>query len=123
MMKLLGSPRGFPELPPLWDGHPVKWGSWEKHITTSLQFSIAGAGDCDSCGLSSSLWDATGWWADLKLGGEWERRGMRNFHATRCGWCGNTTVYTFHDDQSWKLDETDYGASGSYDVEEQQRLF
>ncbi|MGW9020671.1 hypothetical protein ACWGOE_04205 [Leucobacter chromiiresistens] len=57
------------------------------------------------------------------FGNEWERRGMRNFRATRCGWCGHTTVFTMHDEQSWELDETDYGEAGSYDLVEANQLF
>lgn len=118
MLRLLGSPRNFPELPELWDGEPVRWEAWEERIhVTHLDNS------CDGCGLASSLWQATGFFEKSSTGSEWKRRGMRNFHAVRCGWCGHTTVYTMHDEQSWTLDETDYGPAGSYDEVDANTLF
>ncbi len=111
-LQLLGSPTSHPPLPTLWDGDPIQWEPWTKRITvTHIDRS------CDGCGLDSSLWQATGFYTRSKLGGqwsEWKRRGMRNFHATRCGWCGYTDVYTMHDQQSWILDDSDYGPDGSH---------
>lgn len=124
MLRPLANPRNFPDLPRRWDGREIRWGAWEKRIRTSLDFTFSS--DCEGCGSATSLWQATGWWMlhhRLALGNEWERRGMRNFHATRCGWCGHTTVFTMRDEQSWELDETDYGAAGSYDQVEANRLF
>lgn len=123
MLRLLGSPRNFPDLPALWDVVPVGWEAWEKRVPTSLDFHLKGVGQCEGCKLGSSLWQATGFWQRTTMRGEWGKRGMRNFHATRCGWCGHTTVYTAHDDQAWTLDDTDYGPHGSHDIDEQHRLF
>ena len=96
----------------------IGWEAWTKQVrVTHIDSS------CDGCGLNSSLWAATGWYMRSSMGSEWKRRGMRNFHATRCGWCGHTTVYTMHDRQAWELDPTDYGEHGSHHLEEQQRLF
>lgn len=118
MLRLLGSPKNFPELPRKWDGESVSWEPWKKQLPVTHVDNA-----CDRCGLASSQWQAAGTFVRTTMGGQWKRKGMRNFHATRCGWCGHTTVYTMHDNQSWELDETDYGQHGSYDVEEQQRLF
>lgn len=118
MLKLLGSPRNYPDLPKLWDGEPITWEAWEKKLpVTHIDPS------CDACGLATSQWQATGFYVRSSTGSQWRRKGMRNFHATRCGWCGHTTVYTMHDSQSWELDETDYGEHGSYDKDETETLF
>lgn len=117
-LRLLGDPRAYPNLPPKWDGEPIAWERWEKRITVShLELS------CEGCGLDSSLWHSTGWYVRSSMGSEWKRRGMRNFHATRCGWCGHTTVYTMHDGQAWTLDESDYSPDGSYELETLETLF
>ncbi len=124
MLRVLASPRNFPDLPSKWDGSEIAWGAWEKRLRTSLDFIISPA--CEGCRSTTSLWEATGWWMRhhrIDLGCEWERRGMRNFHATRCGWCGRTTVFTMHDGQAWDLDETDYGPAGSLDPADAHTLF
>lgn len=120
-LKLLGTPRGFPALPVAWDGIPVRWEAWEERIRTSLEL-CNGATECEGCGLGSSLWTSTGLWR--------RREGLRirgpelaELHATRCGWCGHTTVYTMHDGKVWTLDESDYTEHGSFDCEEARRLF
>ena len=123
MLRPGASPRNFPDLPRRWDGREIKWGGWGKRLRTSLDFTSSPA--CEGCSSATSLRQATGWWMghhNGPFGNEWERRGMRNFHATRCGWCGHTTVFTMHDEQSWDLDETDYGEAGSYDLVQANRL-
>lgn len=122
MLRLLGSPRNFPPLPLAWDGVPIVWEQWSKRIVSSLDFAL-GPPSCTGCDLHSSLWSATGWWARSAMGSQWQRRGMRNFHAERCGWCGHTSVFTRHDEQSWDLDETDYGPAGSLDPGTADTLF
>lgn len=118
MLKLLGSPRNFPDLPTLWDGEPIRWEAWEKqHRVTHLNIA------CGDCELDSSLWHSTGFWKRSRFGSEMLRRHIRNFHATRCGWCGHTSVYTLHDQQSWELDASDYGEHGSHVTEDLERLF
>ena len=117
-LRLLGTPRAFPDLPPRWDDDLILWEAWKKRIAvTHLDNS------CDGCGLGSSLWQATGWYARSSTGTAWKRRGMRNFRSTRCGWCGHTTVFTMHDEQAWTLDESDYRPEGSYVTEDMERLF
>lgn len=118
MLKLLGSPRNFPALPKRWDGDEIMWEAWTKHAHVTHIDST-----CDGCGMLSSLWDATGSYVRSSMGSQWKRKGMRNFNATRCGWCGHTTVYTMHDNQSWELDASDYTEHGSYDSADADKLF
>ena len=118
VLRLFGTPHSFPDLPTLWDGESIRWEAWEKQLAvTHLDIT------CGGCGIGSSLWQSTGFWNRSRFGSEMLRRHIRNFHAARCGWCGYTTVFTMHDNQSWELDESDYAEHGSYDIEEMETLF
>lgn len=118
-LTLLGTPRAFPDLPVAWDGIPVRWEAWQERIRTSLEL-CHGQTECERCGLGSSLWTSTGIWKrrdGLRI------RELAELYATRCGWCGHTTVYTMHDDKHWTLDESDYTEHGSFDRDAVKKLF
>lgn len=129
MLRLLGTPHSFPDLPQRWDGVPVRWLEYEKQQRVShLEHA------CGQCGSDTSKWHATGLWAEpgrrhvhgrycAKQGRRGRCAEVINFRATRCGWCGHTTVYTMHDSQSWELDDSDYAEHGSFDKEEMETLF
>lgn len=134
-LQLLGSPSSFPPLPGKWDGDLVEWSAWAAKPATSLEFHGFEA-RCEGCGTTARQYIATGRrqpgvgevverWVPRTFTAKWGTTYTRDFlthapasplvqfHATRCGWCGHTTVYDQDSVELWTLDETDYGPDGS----------
>jgi len=111
-------------MPALWDGRPVEWDRWERHDTW-----ICGKGGChnaaddlcDNC-QQGDLFHCRGVvYAQpgelLEIGqGRLTRHVGLILYATRCRHCGHTTVLDSLDPGAceWTLDDSDYGADGSW---------
>jgi len=124
---LVAIPRPYKyDLPPLWDGHPVKWVGWREGLNHPHLLST-----CEDCGSiapqqtnrgviartrkvtvearlpsGKSCWRQQDWHSPLT-----------ELMAFRCGHCGADTVLdNLHDraaSRTWTLDDTDYGHCGS----------
>lgn len=99
-------------LPALWDGPPVEWRLWEPYVPVFMcdrsRRTVPPPEVCPGCG---ALWHPASSTGLIKR--PWERRPMADLIAWRCPECGHDQVYDRHTDQSWDLDDTDYGPEGS----------
>lgn len=91
------------DLPPKWDGHPVRWLAWQKPMWTTLIFhSEDPAERCAACQKVTHKHTAKGITEDGK-----------HLVAERCS-CGHDTVFDLHTGELWELEASDYGDAGSY---------
>lgn len=122
-------------LPVKWDGRPVTWGDWQENgrificdRTKRKNGLLIPA--CSACGSTRPSLHSTGLRHPLASdteAGEFLRThrngrpvyaqepmpAYRDLHAERCQDCGHDTVYDARTDESWDLDDTDYGPEGS----------
>lgn len=99
-------PRMF-DLPPAWDGVPVRWSGWLRVGPTSMRFHGQPLEEraCAWCGVLDGEDDcATGW----VQGEPWAR-----LRVTRCVGCGHDTVTDLESWERWDLEPDDYLADGS----------
>ena len=113
------------DLPPLWDGHPVRWGPW-KRTAPALLCDIDDADEsepvvsaCERCGaipevdivasgrVLSSITGPSGASRDGGL--------LACLTALRCDSCGHDTVHDIATGQTWDLDRHDYTDTGSWE--------
>lgn len=115
MRRLLGVPEGH-DLPPLWDGETVQWGSWSHHETT-IRFHVpAEQLACEQCGAIGESMISFGARAVAQPTPGWEHGALlRDLVAYRCRHCGHDRVQDRRDGTWWDLDASDYGDAGSTD--------
>lgn len=121
------------DLPPFWDGVPVTWTDWSDDTRSTLILHLpAEALACDQCGSVDESRHAFGTrpppegatvtttrTKKTKSGREYvvhenvPARPVRDLRASRCRHCGHDTIHDERTDQTWDLDETDYGPEGS----------
>lgn len=115
------------DLPPLWDGHPVRWGPWRRQAAAFMcQTDDAGESEavpsaCTRCGTVQTV-DiiATGRVLSSIVGPSGEQRDgtpLAHLTAVRCADCGRDTVHDFAAEQTWDLDPEDYSGTGSWSYE------
>lgn len=92
------------DLPPKWDGHPVRWAPWltSPGLTASLACRLpTHERACQKCGLIDAPTTSTfGYVPDQR------------FLATRC-MCGHDTVTDLNTWEQWDLESHDYDDEGS----------
>ena len=130
--------RGDHDLPPLWDGKPIKWGEWEL-VETSARYH--GIEPCEVCGCTDApltnhgltqpepgeLYETTRT-KKLPSGRSYDVPATRpaypviRFLVERCPRCELDTVFEQPMNGSkpmvWVLDSSDYGTAGSSAPEE-----
>lgn len=122
-----------PDLPPFWDGVPVKWDAWSDFRTSLAYHLPADQMACDQCGGVDEVLIAWGLRPSAeatclttktkttKSGRTYEAQvevpawPVRDIYAARCRHCGHDRVTDTRTDEVWDLDETDYVPEGSYE--------
>lgn len=101
-------------LPDMWDWEPVKWSGWTDDVISSSSavwhWPIEALA-CHECGVIGKNRFATGIRPTRHDLGE--TRPIRSLHAMRCADCGHDVVVDQRTEESWDLDDTDYGIAGS----------
>ncbi|UOQ58572.1 hypothetical protein MUN78_07040 [Leucobacter allii] len=135
-LRLLGAPTAFPTLPSRWDGDVVRWDDWQELPLSSVEFH-GKSYQCAACGTAARPYTSLGrrqpgtgevfevirrhktirsrWGKSYRIpvydhATAWP---VIQWIATRCGWCGLTEVVDLDSDETWILDDTDYGPDGS----------
>lgn len=134
MNKPLLRPVGY-DLPPTWDGEPVRWKPWQEtpnlHICPLPPVTDTA---CNQCGVISDTPDRICWGLrqqagpqqttelrTLPSGNQYRRtstipaRQVRDLVAFRCTHCGHDRVWDQRTDQWWDLGPEDYTSTGSVD--------
>lgn len=105
-------------LPDLWDWEPVKWSAWTDDAISDSSANFHWPLEvlaCNQCGVLGKQRFATGIRPVRRDLGE--TYPVRSLHAMRCADCGHDVVVDQRTEESWDLDETDYGPAGSVQPE------
>ena len=120
------------DLPPSWDGAPVEWSAWTSNRTTLSFHAPAEALACDQCGavdeplicwgkrppetptFASTRTKMTKSGRKYEVAHEVKAWAVLDLIAHRCRHCGKDEVRDLRTDERWDLEESDYGAAGSY---------
>lgn len=112
------------DLPPMWDGHPVRWGAWSREPAARMcALDASGQAEatqtaCTECGtvqtvdliargrVLSSLRGTSGQLCEGAL--------LTTLIADRCEHCGHDTVHRLDTRESWDLTPSDYTDTGSW---------
>lgn len=92
------------DLPPLWDGQPIKWRGWNPGFRLTHFAQV-----CDRCGNTEP--------PDSNYGLVNNRIRML---AYRCTKCRLDLVVDILGDRTWVLDDDDYGPGGSVERDHRQ---
>ncbi|QDG87138.1 hypothetical protein [Pseudarthrobacter sp. NIBRBAC000502770] len=119
------------DLPLLWDGVPVTWDAWSDYRSTLPLHVPADKMACHECGaVDESLiaWGirppaestfTTTTTKTTRSGHKYEAQvevpayPVHDIYAARCRHCGHDVVTDTRTNETWDLDETDYGPEGS----------
>jgi hypothetical protein len=123
------------DLPPKWDGRVIEWGAWAENGPIFICDRTKRKGGlyvptCAACGSTRPKLQSVGLRHPAPEDtepGEYLRThrngtpvyaqepmpAYRELHAERCQDCGHDTVYDMRSNESWDLDDTDYGHEGS----------
>lgn len=113
------------DLPPMWDGHPVRWGPWER-ATPAFMCALNDIGRsepvppaCQRCGAIQTV-DIVATGRVLSSitgpsGQPCDGTPLAALTAVRCGDCGHDTVHNIVAGQTWDLSLADYTDGGSYE--------
>lgn len=101
------------DLPVLWDGVPVTWGAWHSGASSFEFHAPLAEIACRRCGLLESRQIAVG-----TVHHHPEHAGGRiaselALFAFRCPGCLHDEVWDRRTDETWDLDPSDYGPTGS----------
>lgn len=123
------------ELPVAWDGEPIQWG---EAVAVGSVFvcppprprACPECGQLDVAGADSYVGKVPGepvapyWIRDRVTGRPRKMPGWETWRPrlvlTRCLGCGHDQVHDLDTDETWDLDETDYGPQGSVHPEQLQ---
>lgn len=101
-------------LPDMWDWEPVKWSPWRDDLINGSSFQFHApleALACNQCGVLGKQHVCFGKRPIRRDLGE--TYPIRSLFAFRCADCGHDTVIDQRTEESWDLDDTDYGIAGS----------
>ncbi|WP_102158706.1 hypothetical protein [Zhihengliuella halotolerans] len=117
------------ELPPKWDGVPVRWGRWSAHRTTLPLHSKPNDLVCHECGAvderminfgtrppaPGAMFTVPRYRPGRKIGvvGRVPAWAVRDLIAFRCRHCRHDQVHDQRTGDVWDLDGSDYGPEGS----------
>lgn len=112
-------------LPAAWDGRGVVWDRWEEPLP--VQMCPPPKPERCACGSSRSPFtsrgrrepsqertDAAEWMPRLHTRGRRLVWSLYDLFAYRCPDCGEVSVWDMASDEHWVLDESDFGATGSW---------
>lgn len=95
------------DLPPMWDGEPVLWSTWQRAPLTSARFH-GPAQVCDCGNADPNRWVTCHGEERLSNG-----RPRVRLWVTRCMECHLDEVWDESSGEAWTLDVTDYSDRGS----------
>jgi ribosomal protein S27E len=99
------------DLPPKWDGVPVQWQGWSDLRSTLVYHLPVDTLACRQCGVVDEPLTNRG--RRQFTYGVIVLQGSSALMAARCRHCGHDTVTDMEAEETWDLDEEDYGPNGS----------